>query len=169
MNVQTPIKGIRTNNTYATPLTDNQNDEKMTFLNNFYQWLEVWNKMEGQGGKLTRETFGALRHTTHGIIEITRYCIKELKLDYILTAKFQTDKLEARFGQYRQLAGGNYNISIRQVYECEKKLRIMSVLERSLPIHNKHVLLKDFETTWNDMEECFQVDTRKMEVRPGSH
>lgn len=40
----------------------------------------------------------------------------------------------------------------------------MSVLDRSLPIHNKHVLLKDFETNWNNMEECFQVDSRKMEV-----
>lgn len=90
MNVQTHFKGIRTKNTHAIPLTDNKNDEKMTFLKNFCQWLEVLDKMEAKRGKLTLETFTGLRHTTHGIIEITSYCIQELKLNYIMTAKFQT-------------------------------------------------------------------------------
>lgn len=63
----------------------------MTFLKNFCQWLEVWDKMEAKGGKRTREMLTALRHTTYGITEITSYCIQELKLNYILTAKFQTD------------------------------------------------------------------------------
>ena len=40
---------------------------------------------------------------------------------YMLPGKFQTDHLEARFGQYRQLSGDQYNISICQVFDCEKK------------------------------------------------
>lgn len=164
MNVQTPVKGIHTRNKYAAPLTDKEDDENLVFLKNFYQWLEVWNKMEGKGGKLTRETFTALRHTTHGIIEITRYCIQELKMKYILTAKFQTDKLESRFGQYRQLAGGNYNISIRQVYECEKKLRVMSVLEKSLTVNNKKIFLKEFDINWHGMDHCFLTDTDQFNI-----
>lgn len=90
--------------------------------------------MEAIGGKLTRETFTALKHTTHAIIEITKHCTFVLNMSYVLSAKFQTDKLESRFGQYRQLAGGNYNISMRQIFECEEKIRIMSVLEKILPI-----------------------------------
>ena len=43
-------------------------------------------------------------------------------MQYILPGKFQTDNLEARFGQYRQLSGDQYNISIQQVFEWEKKL-----------------------------------------------
>ena len=152
MNVQAPSKGIMTRNKYATPLTANTNDEKLEFLENFCKWLEVWDNIQATGGKLTRETFTALRHTTHAIIEITKYCTCVLNMRYILTAKFQTDKLESRFGQYRQLAGGNYNISIRQIFECEKKIRIMSVLERNLPIHNQRVVLKNLDTNWEDME-----------------
>lgn len=120
--------------------------------------------MQGKGGKLTHETFTALRHTTNGIMEITKYCIQELKMKYILTAKFQTDKLESRFGQYRQLAGGNYNISVRQVYECEKKLRAMSVFEKSLTVNNQRVFLKEFDINLNCMDQCFQTDTDQFDI-----
>ena len=87
----------------------------------FCNWLDVWNQNIGEAGKLTKETFTAIKHTTQAILRVSRYCIEELKMDYILPGKFQTDHLESRFGQYRQLAGGNYNISVRQMYECEKK------------------------------------------------
>ena len=53
-------------------------------------------------------------------LEITKYCLEELKMQFILPGKFQTDHLEARFGQYQQLSGDQDNISIQQVFECEK-------------------------------------------------
>lgn len=49
-------------------------------------------------------------------------------MEFILAGKFQTDSLEARFGKYRQLAGGQYDISITQLYETEMKLRLQSTL-----------------------------------------
>ena len=49
-------------------------------------------------------------------------------MNYVLLGKFQTDDLENRFGRYRQLAGGQYHISLRQLYESEKRLRIQSLL-----------------------------------------
>lgn len=69
MIVQAPHKGIWTNNVYATPPTDRAHD-KNTFLDNFYIWPEKWDTMEGVGGKLTQETFTALRHTTHAVQDI---------------------------------------------------------------------------------------------------
>ena len=121
MNVKTPFKGCRIKKQYATPLTDSDNDEKYLFLNNFCDWLELWDSMNYSTGKLTKETFTALKHTTHAMVELTKYCLHELKLKYILPGKFQTDNLEDRFGKYRQLAGAHYNISVRQMFECEKK------------------------------------------------
>lgn len=52
-----------------------------------------------------------------------------MHFDYVLLGKFQTDCLEERFGKYRQLAGAQYHISIRQVYESERKLRLQNILE----------------------------------------
>jgi len=54
--------------------------------------------------------------------------LEQLGVDYILLGKVQTDNLERRFGEYRQLSGGNYHVSVQQVLEAEKKLRISSVL-----------------------------------------
>jgi HEPN domain-containing protein len=51
-----------------------------------------------------------------------------LKVEYVLPGKLQTDNLERRFSAYRQLlSGGNYNVSVTQILEAEKK-RIKSIL-----------------------------------------
>lgn len=47
---------------------------------------------------------------------------------YVLLENLQTDPLESRFGKYRQLAGSQYNICVRHLYEGEKKLRIQSLM-----------------------------------------
>ena len=94
--------------------------------------LEYWNSISGRNGKLIKEIFTALHHTTFAFLELTNYCIEEMKMLYILAGKFQTDHLETRFAQYRQLVGDQYNISIRQVFESEKKIRMLSVLKLSL-------------------------------------
>lgn len=96
------------------------NEENFRFLSVFCDWLECWNSISGRNGKLTKETITALHHTTYAFLELTKYCIEELKMLYILPGKFQTDHLEARFGQYQQLTGDQYNILIQQVFECEK-------------------------------------------------
>lgn len=79
--------------------------------------------MKNSTGKLTKETFTALKHTTQAMLELTSYCINELKLKYVLPGMFQTDNLEDRLGKYHQLAGAQYNISVRQMFECEKKTK----------------------------------------------
>ncbi|XP_064120877.1 uncharacterized protein LOC135225533 [Macrobrachium nipponense] len=99
MNVKHPHKGTRLHNKYATPLTYNVNDEKYIFLQKFHSWLDLWNNMTKTGGKLSRETFTALKHTTNAMIEITKYCVEKLKMKYVLPGKFQTDQLENRFGK----------------------------------------------------------------------
>ena len=127
VNVKTPNKGKRLKNCFEEPLTM-ENSTARKYFEYFANWIEEWRSSNTDGGKLTKETFAALGHTTHALLEITEYCIKELNAKYVLLRKFQTDCLESRFGQYRQLARGNYEVSLRQIYECEKKIRLMSVL-----------------------------------------
>lgn len=122
MNVKTPNKGIWLNDIYKYPLTNSEDDIKLSFLNQFINWLDEWKKMNGDTGMLTKETRSVLKHTTYAVSEIISYCQAELGLDYILPGKFQTDQLENRFSLYRQLAGGQYHVSTRQIFESEKKL-----------------------------------------------
>ena len=105
---------------YQQPITAPILDAKKFFMY-FLQWLDRW-KITAAGGKLTRETFTALSHTTHALLEISNYCLNELRASYVLLEKFQMDALESRFGRYCQLSRAKYDVSLRQVYKCEKKL-----------------------------------------------
>ena len=119
MNVKIPYKGCRLRKKYFNTLW--VNEENFRFLSVFCNWLESWNSISGRNGILTKDTFTALHYTTYEFLELTKYCIEELKMQYILPGKFQTDHLEVRFGQHQQFSGDQYNISIQQVFKCEKK------------------------------------------------
>ena len=41
---------------------------------------------------------------------------------YVLTARFQSDPIERRFGQYRQMSGGRFLISAKDIAIFEKIL-----------------------------------------------
>lgn len=132
VNVKTPGKGYRLKDKMQESIKDAINDEKILFLNKVWSWLQKWEEMKLQIGVFTRETLTAFKHSTHALIEISSYCFTELKMSYVLLGKFQTDVLESRFGKYRQLAGSQYNVSLRQIFESEKKLRLSSIMREKL-------------------------------------
>lgn len=62
-------------------------------------------------GILTTDTFNALYQNVSVMIDLIKYSLNELNVDYILPGKLRTDNLENRFSRYRQFSGGNYHIS----------------------------------------------------------
>lgn len=78
--------------------------------------------------KLTNETYIAFRHTLGTVVKLCKYIFNKYKLSYILTAKLQTDSLESRFGAYRRLSGCTYNVSVEQILESERKLKLLGLL-----------------------------------------
>ena len=137
VNVKHPGKGRRLRDSLTMPILQTT-EYRLEFFELLSQWLKDWEAMikvnGGQGG-LTSQTFRSLTPTTTTIPHLARYCLNKLDINYILLGKVQTDNLEKRFGEYRQLSGGNYNISVQQVLESEKKLRISSLLSLSSSKH----------------------------------
>ena len=88
-------------------------------------------------------------------------------MQYILPGKFQIDQLEARFGQYLQFSGDQYNILIQQLFECEKKNRMVSVFKLSLPFNQKCIKI-DFknsqEPNWDEVTEEQKLDVYKFRI-----
>lgn len=91
--------------------------------------LSKWDELVVQGeeltkakrrGKLTNKTHVALLDTVNTLMEIISFLLGDIKLSYVLLGKFQTDALEARFSQYRQMSGACYHVSVKQVLESEK-------------------------------------------------
>lgn len=126
VNVQAPGKGKR--DQFQDPVLPSDDDPKVDFLYKFLDWLDDWKSKDLDSGTLTSETHAALQQTTHALVEISSYCFTELKLPYVLLGKIQTDGLEERFGKYRHLAGSQYHVSIRQLYEGEDELRLQDTL-----------------------------------------
>ncbi|XP_055928711.1 uncharacterized protein LOC129959843 [Argiope bruennichi] len=164
VNVKTPFTGIRENNVYKKPLTSSETDKRYKFLDVFLNWLEDWKNMKCDTGMLTKETYSALFMTTYALKEITKYCQEEFEMKYILPGKFQTDNLEARFGLYRQMAGAQYHVSLRQVFESENKLRMHCILKICLK-SNKHGNLELFrEAVGENWEEFEKSISEKLPV-----
>lgn len=162
MNVKTKFKGQHKLNSFQNPISKTH-DTQLQFLKCFLTWLQKWEQASSDSGRFTKETQFALKQTTQAIMEISQYCIEELKFQFVLTGKFQTDSLEDRFGRYRQLAGSQYNISVTQIFETELKLRLQSTLPLSLKsnAYGNVVVdnpIKENETDLNEEIESFNKE-----------
>ena len=69
--------------------------------------------------------------TTSAMPELAEYLLEKKSLDFVLLGQISSDPIEKRFGQYRQLAGANYFLSVRQFLETEKKIRLNSLVKFS--------------------------------------
>lgn len=141
MNVKNIFKAKNLKNPFCKVIESNsETDLNLKFLIQFSDWVDRWEKLDESGlgkgrlGKLSRETSFALSHTCKSIVQISNYLIDVFNFKYVMLGKFQTDPLEGRFSKYRQLSGGNYNVTVTQVLESEKKLKLLSLLS----LNSKH-------------------------------
>lgn len=74
--------------------------------------LKLMKSTGSYSSKLSKETNFSLKHTTLALLKLTKYLLDKKVLQYVLLGKFQNDDIESRFGQYRQMSGGNYNITV---------------------------------------------------------
>ena len=121
------MKGIYTKNDDANPITG-PDDSKLLFLESLKTYIDIWHA-SCSSGKLTNETYIAFTHTLNTVVELCKYIFDKYNWSYILTSKLQTDGLESRFGAYRRLSGCTYNVSVEQILESERKLKVLGLLK----------------------------------------
>lgn len=136
VNVKHPSKGIHLRDVYHEPITST-NHASYLFLVKFLEWLNAWNEVKSsrtnkdsrtRPGKLTTDTHTALSHTTKAHLKLIEHLLQKDSVKYVLLGSFQTDKLESRFGKYRQLSGANFHVSVQQILESERKLKFLSLI-----------------------------------------
>ena len=97
-------------------------------------WLENW-----QDGKipncqrftLSAQTASALVRTLRCIALLVEELLDE-GYEFVLTARLQSDPLERRFGQYRQMSGGRFLVLC-----SEKILKIKSLVKEDIDVDEK--------------------------------
>ena len=62
---------------------------------------------------------------------LATYLIKKQNYMYVLPGKFTSDPIEGRFGWYRQVNGGNFYMSIQQLFQAEKKICCLTLLQQN--------------------------------------
>ena len=68
--------------------------------------------------------------------------------EFVIPAKFQSDPLEQRFSQYRQMSGGNFLVSLREVLNSKKTLLCKSLIKEGDGIlEGKRYLMRLSRTT----------------------
>lgn len=95
---------------------------------------------------LTAETKESTLQTIDGLVDLSEYLLKEIKVKFVLLGEFQSDCLEGEFGNIRGMFGGMYYIAVEQVLMASKirQLKIFKGLDvnmaslESFPSHYQH-------------------------------
>ena len=104
-------------------------DGKVEFLRDFADWLEKWNQCPNF--TLTSQTFSALVTTLRAQALLVEELLGE-GYDFVLMARFQSDPVERRFSQYRQMSGGRFLVSLREVQTSERILQCRSLIKAGI-------------------------------------
>ena len=120
VNVKSKFLSHRKRDDLRAPITSQNLLEKTSFFRGFVDWLQAWGEStQTSRTGLTKETFQASKQTSEGLAGLSEFLILERKMNYFLTGKCQSDKIEGRFGQMRQMSGGNLYASVRQFLESD--------------------------------------------------
>jgi len=159
VNIKHPNQGRNLRDTDCEPF-HRLDDPRLQFMSQVVAWLDRWEQMKNKArhGCLSQETHFALRHTVVTLQLLIRHLLTEHKLQYVLSGKFQTDNLEFRFSQYRQLSGGNYHVSVRQILESERKLKLISILHLKSSVCGKFSILQFMSDCRDDLDTTCAVD-----------
>ena len=128
VNVKNSKVGFSKRDIYRQPILS-PTDEKLQLLKDYADFFRTWKDSKSAG--LTHETFTACILMCEALPSLARHLL-DSGFNYVLLGHMQTDELEHRFGRYRQLCGANYFISVKQLMESEKKLKITSLLKHTM-------------------------------------
>ena len=78
----------------------------LNYLRDFCKFLEEWQISSCAG--LTSPTFLACIKIFKALVDCADYLFTRHDFQFVLLGKLSSDPIEARFGWYRQLAGGNF-------------------------------------------------------------
>ena len=132
-------------------------DNKVCFQRAVADWIEEWNLCPNF--TLSVQTGKAIVVTLRAQVSLIKDLLQE-GYNYVLTARFQSDPLERRFSRYRQMNGGNFLVSLREVCNSEKILLIQSLVREGLGFWKDEV--SDFNPRDYQMMDSFQKEIEEI-------
>ena len=100
------------------------------FLQALADWLEKWHD-DCPAFTLTSKTSYALVLTLRAQSGLIKELLSE-GYDFVMTSRLQSDPIERRFSQYRQMSGGGFLVSLREVTNSERIIRCRSLVKADI-------------------------------------
>ena len=105
------------------------------FLEALADWLEKWHD-DCPAFTLTSKTSYALVLTLRAQSGLIKELLSE-GYDFVMTIRLQSDPIERRFSQYRQMSGGRFLVSLREVTNSERIIRCRSLVKADINFWNE--------------------------------
>jgi hypothetical protein len=115
-------------------------DGKLDFYESFADWIESWATISDFC--LSKQTAKALVLTLRSQAMLIKDLFNE-DYTYFLTRRLQSDPIENRFSQYRQMSGGRFLVSQREVISSERILICRSLLKEGINFWEEESLRSD--------------------------
>ena len=146
-------------------------DNKPKFLRALADWVQTWTNQKirnAQNFTLTAQTSTALVRTLRGHAQLIEDLLDD-GFDWVLTARFQSDPLERRFSQYRQMSGGRFLVSLKDVQISEKIIKIKSLIKEGCDIDDSVKDEKpDQSLTQSLLDQTSDISIDTMQLEPES-
>lgn len=133
-------------------------DKKPQFLRALAEWIKKWDNAKIRNC----ERFTLSAQTSHAL-QRTLLChaslIEDLLSDgfeFVLTARFQSDPLERRYGQYRQMSGGRFLVSMKDIITSEKILKIKSLVQEGFDIEDNLKVQRQYDLEIQNLLDEFE-------------
>ena len=80
--------------------------------------------------------------------------------DYILTARLQSDPIERRFSQYRQMSGVRFLVSLREVRNTERILSCRSLIKNDINFWKEDLQQPEIneDESYEMIEKCNMIE-----------
>ena len=102
-------------------------DGKTDFLEALADWLEKWHD-DCPAFMLTSKTSYALVLTLRAESGLIKELLSE-GYDFVMTSRLQSDPIKRMFSQYRQMSGGRFLVSLREVTNSERIICCRSLVK----------------------------------------
>ena len=147
-------------------------DGKTSYLEFMADWLENWWE-KCPAFTLTANTSKALVRTLRAQSGLIKELLSE-GYKFVLTSRLQSDPVERRFSQYRQMSGGRFLVGLREVQNSERILRCRSLIKADIdfwkedlgtdkPTHDLGTLMETVNEHRTEIMEA-SLDTDSEEV-----
>ena len=103
-------------------------DGRTDFLRSFANWLETWSASSTKFC-LTKQTASALIRTLRAQAALVDELLDSGEYKFVSIRKMQSDPLEKRYSQYRQMSGGRFLVGLTEVNNSERILACRSLLK----------------------------------------